>query len=235
MDHIDPFRQRIAQIRQRTVSELKREKGIIDVAFELYARAFAIAKASDEPDQAMARMALASHNFNTLFLAADIALMGFYLQSLSLLRGVYENWIAFQYLAKFPQDAHFWLEAHSDKRPPKVATMRKRIDGGKTRGKTRQDEMYEILNRFVHTDPVIALSLYREKSGQPSVMVGVEFDAKAYRSCAYGISLWTGIMLDALSPWVPGTDAWHTEADRVAKSILDYLEEYNLNGDKTAT
>src|SRR4030042_5706667 len=204
MHYTEALRNRMAEIRRTTINELPRERGLVEAALALYARALELAVPSDQPDQAMARMALASHNFNTLFLAEEAAITGFYLQSISLLRGVYENWTAFQYLATCPQDSHLWLEAHPNRRPPKTETMRKRIDVVTKRGNTRLDEMYRILNRFGHTDPVIALSLYREKSGYPTVLVGLEFDRRAYQSSASGISLLTGIMLDALSPWVRG-------------------------------
>src|SRR3990170_2015396 len=72
-----------------------------------FAEAFTYANEHQETiEQNLVRKGLISQNFNTLNAAIGLASSGFYLQSIGLLKNVYENWLAFWYLAKFPEDAH---------------------------------------------------------------------------------------------------------------------------------
>ncbi len=219
--------QRVSDVGQSTADHAANQAALLNDALELYAKAFQLAKPSDQPDQAMARMSLVSYNFNTLYLASQAARTGFYLQSLSMLRPVYENWLAFWYLEKFPTQAHLWLEARPDRRPPGAERMRNRIDVPSAGTKSGIHRMYQILSRFSHTDPVVALSHYREIAGYPHVHVGVEFDNDAFLSSTYGLALWTGLMLEAVSSWIPQDASWHGEVDHVAQRILEYLEWYD--------
>ena len=227
MNLVHSISQRAQDIPKLTSREAPDALLLLEGSLELYARAFALARTSDQPDQAMARMSLASHSFSTLCLAARAAGMGFYLQSISMLRSVYENWLSLCYLEKFPSDAHLWLEARPDRRPPKAETMRNEIDAPSKGTKNGLHKMYEVLNRFVHTDPIVVLSHYREVAGQPHVFVGIEFDKEFYLSCVYGLVLWTGLMLEAVSGWIAQDDEWHKDVDQAAQQILEYLEWYN--------
>ena len=94
----------------------------------LFADWFTVASSPDPSDTTTAKMSLLSHNFGTLKCSVDTALRGYYAQSLNLLRIVYENWIAYHYLEKKPQEAHFWLAHSKKKRPPGHAEMLKELD-----------------------------------------------------------------------------------------------------------
>ena len=72
-------------------------------------------------DSAHAQQGLYSQNLNSLKCSVDLAIRGYYTQSTGLLRGVYENWIAFHYLSEFPLKAKCWLNKES--RPPKHSDM----------------------------------------------------------------------------------------------------------------
>jgi len=69
----------------------------------LFADGFSVAEgSSDTTNDTLAKMSLLSHSFGTLKCSADTALRGYYVQSMNLLRTVYENWIAFKYIEKNP-------------------------------------------------------------------------------------------------------------------------------------
>lgn len=72
-------------------------------------------------DAACAQAGLLSQNLNSLKCSVDLSIRGYYTQSTGLLRGIYENWIAFHYLVEFPLKADLWLK--KNRRPPGHSDM----------------------------------------------------------------------------------------------------------------
>ncbi len=187
----------------------------------LYAHALSLIKTTEEPKVALVRMSLVSQNLNTLSLAVDSAIMGYYIQSMILLRNVYENWLAFWYLAKFPGDAEIWLDPN--RYPLKAETMRNKVEFVSHETKAKLHDFRSELNRFNHTDSIAVLSRLRKDREKTFVRSGVEFHPVELDACASSILFWSANMLIAMNSWIPKNhEDWHISY----KSILDEIVEF---------
>ncbi len=229
MDYWDLATAETQRVYDATIQGSSSEVNLVRRAISLHAEAFSIAEDPAEPKAATVRKALVSHNFNTLKLALDAAIRGYYVQSIALLRNVYENWLAFWYLAKFPQEADRWLNRSWNQRPPKAESMRNKIDHPSKENKSKLHDFYEELSRFDHTDPVAVLSRIEIVTNKPVIRVGVQYDHNDFAACTYALCLWTGNMLDALASIVPSANLWHQKYDRIGSELLGHIEKYNEN------
>jgi len=210
-----------------TMQQSSGEVTLLRQAISLYAEAFAIANDPAEPKAATARKALVSHNFNTLNLAFDAALRGYYVQSIALLRNIYENWLASWYLAKYPEEANYWLNPSWKQRPPKAETMRNKIEHPSKKAKSKLHEFYEELSRFEHTDPAAVLSRFEMVENKPVIRVGVRYDRDDFAACTYGLCLWAGNTLDTMASIVPSGNKWHEKYAKLGNELVTYIEKYN--------
>ncbi len=213
-------------VKNKTANEFPEEIKLISSATSLYYEGFKYAKPIEDPTLALTRMGLVSQNFNTLNLATKATYYGYYLQSMILLRNVYENWLAFWYLAKYPEEVHKWVDPRWDTRPPKAETMRNKIDHPSDDTKSKLYNFYRELNRFSHTDPVAVLSLIRIVDKKPGIRVGVEFSKDNFLACVYALSLWNGNMLDAISCWIPDDSEWSSKYQVIMENLLLFLNWY---------
>ncbi len=223
------------RVLEQTKANAPSELDLLHRSLSLYMEAFMYAKPSENADQQTARMGLVSQNFNTLMAATDLASKGYYVQSIALLRNVYENWLSFWYLAKHPSEAQLWLDPQQYKRKPKIETMRNRIDHSNTEAKNKCLELYQVLSGFAHTSPVAILDRYRIVEGKSTIGVGVEFEVDDFKACCYALVVWLGSMLYAIGCWIEETHEWHAEYNEVSQEILAYIEEYNLSKSTNTT
>jgi hypothetical protein len=86
MELVDKVRAEAQQVAEVTSKESAQEVGLLSDAISVYAEAFMFSNDLAKPEAATVRKALLSHNFNTLNLAFDAALRGYYIQSIALLR-----------------------------------------------------------------------------------------------------------------------------------------------------
>jgi hypothetical protein len=206
-----------------TVMLLKNSIGV-------FADGFSASKgSSDTADDTLAKMSLLSHSFGTLKCSADTALRGYYVQSMNLLRLVYENWIAFKYIEKNPDKAVLWLRASKKKKPPGHSAMLKEIDKDYTPLKGKKKGWYKTLCSFAHTDPLNLLSQISTDAvpNETSIHFGATFKKDLFRNSAYSIFVWTGISFMSVSPWVPAGDKWHTQMVDVQEEILKFVDREN--------
>lgn len=202
---------------------------LLQDAVGLFADAFSIGNNSDTSDVALAKMSLMSHNFGTLKCSVDIALRGYYVQSLNLLRIVYENWIAFHYLSKCPNEAHLWLHHNKKKQPPGHAAMLKELDADFNPLKGQMKEWYSTLCSFAHTDPVGLLPQISTDyiPDETSIHFGSTYKGDLFKASAYAICLWVGVMLSSVSQWVPNTNQWHNEIIKIEERITEFIDQEN--------
>ena len=202
---------------------------LLQDAVGLFADAFSVANSPDASEATIAKMSLLSHNFNTLKCSVNIALRGYYVQSLNLLRIVYENWIAFHYLVKCSDKAHLWLHHSKKNQPPGHAAMLKKLDAdfNPLKGKMRQS--YSTLCSFAHTDPLVLLPQISTDliPNETSIHFGSTYKSDLFRASAYAISLWTGVMLSSISQWVPNTNKWHNEMIKIEERIIKFIDQEN--------
>jgi len=177
-------------------------------------------------DAAQAQQGLYSQNLNSLKCSVDLAMRGYYTQSTGLLRGVYENWIAFHYLSEFPLKANCWLK--KNKRPPKHSVMLNSLGPDFVENKDDARDWYGALCRFAHTDALVVLPHLGSHQGVPCAFVGVMYKPDLFKTCAYSISLFTSIMLREISKMIsPDSDRQKRFIEKI-ESLLQLIETENV-------
>jgi len=203
---------------------------LLQDAIGLFAEAFSIADNSERTDATLSKMSLLSQNFTTLKCAVDLALRGYYSQSVNLLRIVYENWIAFHYLTKNPDEAHILLrKPNTGKRLPDPAVMRKALGEDFNPLKEKIKEWYDVLCCFAHPHaagvlPQIAINLIPDET---SIHYGTTYKDDFFRRDVYAICIWTGVMLDEVGPWIPNTNEWYEKRSKLGERILRFIDGEN--------
>ena len=219
-----------AKIVEKTTCEQEPEiVSLMKDSIGIFADGFSAAKGSDSSDEALAKMSLLSHSFGTLKCSVDTALRGYYVQSMSLLRIVYENWVAYKYLEKNPDKAILWIRPSKRKKPPKHAAMLKKIDDDYSSLKGKMKGWYNTLCRFAHTDPLNLLSQISTVAvpGETSIYFGTTYRKDLFRTSAYSICLWAGISIMNVGSWVPENHQWHKQMATVQEKILKFIEQEN--------
>jgi|GEM_PF-1931088 len=206
---------------------------LLQNAIGLLGDGFSVAGNLPRTDADLAKMGLLSANFATLKCATDIALRGYYTQSVSLLRNVYENWIAFHYLTEHPDESDAWLDG--GKRPPGHSVMCKALGSHFNPLQGRMRESYGELCRFTHTSSVWVLPQIATDRvpNEVTVHFGVNYDGELFKSCAYGICIWTGIMLAEVARWVPTTIEWHNRHCTIQEEILTFVDQMHSHGEQS--
>ena len=202
---------------------------LLQDAVGVFAHAFSVSDNSDTTDATLAKMSLLSQNFATLKCSVDIAFRGYYTQALNLLRIVYENWIAFHYLSKYPNKAQLWLDHSKKKQPPGHAVMLKELDENFNPLKGKMRKWYSTLCSFAHTDPVGVLPQISTDyvPNETSIHFGSTYKNDLFKAAAYAISLWTGVMLSSISKWVSNTEQWHSEMRTIEERIINFIDQEN--------
>ncbi len=172
-----------------------------------------------------AQMGLFSQNLNSLKCSIDLATRGYYTQSIDLLRCVYENWIAFHYLTRFPKKADLWLCA--DKRPPRHSDMLKALGPEFIEDKAAAREWYGTLCHFAHTDSLVVLPHLGSYNGEACAFFGAKYKPDLFHTCAYTISLFTSIMLREVSQYIGPDVAWHQRYINTIEQLLHFIEQEN--------
>ena len=213
------------RIAAKTEEGCELEFNLLTDCLGLYNQAFEAIPSTGNGEAAVVRLALISQAMNTLRQSVYAAATGYYIQALIPLRHVYESWLSFWYLAKHPDKAAKWLTPRA--RPPSARELLDGIDHPSDTVKSKVRDFYGELNRFVHVDPIAAISRLHEDEGKTIIGVGVRFEADDFRACAYGIALWIGMMLDATASLIPEESPWHDEHDDIASRIVDHIDRYN--------
>ena len=208
---------------------------LLQDAIGLFADAFSISSGTtDTTDVNKAKMALLSQNFNTLKCAVDLALCGYYSQSMNLLRHVYENWIAFHYVTKKPGKARILLDGRTDERLPDHSVMLNEL-GDDAFIKKQKKDWYAVLCCFAHPHAAGVLPLISNifVPDETSIHYGTTYKDEIFRASAYSISIWTVIMLDDVSRWVPNTNEWYQKRSILVEKILRFIDEENKKRNKS--
>jgi len=230
MNTWEDFEREAIEVDKRTQDQATDLVQLLQDAIGLFANAFSIADNSDTTDATMAKMSLLSQNFATLKCAVDLALRGYYSQSNNLLRIVYENWIAFHYLTKNPNEAHILLRnPNTGKRLPDLAVMRRALGDDFNPLKEKIKEWYDVLCCFAHPHaagvlPQITIDLILDET---SIHYGTTYKDDLFRKSAYYISIWTGIMLDAVGQYIPITNEWYKKRNKLEERLLKFIDEEN--------
>ena len=216
----------------RTVGRATKEQApecvqLLQDAVALLGEGFTISENTHKTDATLVKMSLLSQNFASLKCSVDLALRGYYTQSVNLLRIVYENWIAFLYLSNCPDKAHFWL--NRDKKPPGHSTMLKRLDNNYLSLRDKMQECYSVLCRFAHTDAVGILPHISTNYApdETTIQFGSTYKDNLFKASAYEISQFAGHMLNAIYQWVPNSNEWHNKYKNIMEKIVAFIDEQN--------
>ena len=172
-----------------------------------------------------AKLGLFSQNLNSLKCSVDLAMRGYYTQSTNLLRGVYENWIAYHYITQFPAKADFWL--CGSKKTFKHSEMLNALGKEFVENKNDAREWYSTFCRFAHTDALVVLPHLGSHNGEACAFFGVKYKRDLFHTCAYTISVCTGLMLKEVSQCVAPDDPWQRECNIKIGSLLRFIEQEN--------
>jgi len=202
---------------------------LLQDAVGLVADAFAVQGGSNTNDATVAKMSLLSQNFATLKCTVDLALRGYYIQSMNLLRSIDENWIAFHYLSKYPDKAHLWLRPCKNKKPPAHSAMLNGLDKNFNPFKGGMREWYSTLCRFAHTDPVCVLPQISTDfaPNETTIHFGSTYKDGLFRCSAFAISIWSGLVLSDISQLIPNTSNWHKKNIKVMERIIEFVGQEN--------
>jgi hypothetical protein len=179
-----------------------------------------------DSESTCAQQGLYSQNMNSLKCSTDLAMRGYYTQSTGLLRGVYENWIAFHYLAAFPIKAEFWL--NKDLKPPKHSEMLNALGPDFVESKAEARGWYGALCRFAHTDSLVVLPHLGSYKGEQCAFIGAKYKPDLFRTCAYTISLFTSIMLREISKMISPNSGWQQRFMINVEALLQFIENENI-------
>lgn len=174
-----------------------------------------------------AQMGLFSQNLNSLKCSADLAFRGYYTQCLGLMRGVYENWIAFHYLRQFPMKAHLWLR--SGQRPPGHSEMLRALGPDFPESKENAKEWYGVLCRMAHPDALIVLPHLGNQNGEPCAFIGAQYKEELFQTCGYTILSFSAIMIREVAQMIPTTSEWHNRGGEMFKKIRDFITQANAD------
>ena len=231
MNTWDEFESEAKLVENETRSKEPKVVLLLQDSIGLIATGFTVAAVPDTLDATKARMSLLSHNLETLKCSVDTALRGYYVQSLNLLRIVYENWVAYHYLVKNPQEAHFWLVRKKNKQPPGHAAMLKKLDNDFNPLKSNMKGWYGTLCGFAHTDPINLLPNISTESfvNEISIYFGAKFKPELFKASSYAICLWAGVMLSTISSWIPKENNWQSEMTKIEDQIIEFIDQENAS------
>jgi hypothetical protein len=225
--HWTNFDRAATSIREKTRANCPTEFNLLISLFELFSDSFDAVPQTGDGEALIARQAILSQTLNTCRVMVDLVTSGFYIQSLIPLRHVFESWLSFWYLAKYPEDAKFWLDTSWEMRPPKSETMRNRIDHPSKETKSKLGEFQKEMHRFAHIDPVAVISRLKKEGERTIIGVGVNFDTESFLACTYGIAQWIGNCLDAMSSMIPKDHPWQTRHGDSVDATRRFIDDYN--------
>ena len=213
------------KVKNLTNQQLPEICSVLKNAISTLADGFLEAEIKGE-DAAHAQQGLYSQNLNSLKCSVDLAMRGYYTQSTELLRGVYENWIAFHYLSQFPLKAKCWLKKNN--LPPKHSVMLNSLGPDFVENKDDARGWYGALCRFAHTDALVVLPHLGSHPGEPCAFVGVMYKPDLFKTCAYSISLFTSIMLRESSKMISPDSDWQQRFIENIELLLQLIETENI-------
>lgn len=229
MNSWDDFEKEARLVEKTTFEQEPKIVRLMKDSIGIFADGFSAAKGSDSSYEVLAKMSLLSHSFATLKCSVDMALRGYYVQSMNLLRIVYENWIAYKYLEKNPCKAILWIRPSNRKKPPGHAAMLQEIDDDYSPLKGKMKCWYRTLCSFAHTGPHNLLPQISmvEVPGETSIHIGATYKKELFKTSAYSICLWAGISIMNVGSWVPENDQWQKQMATVQEKILKFIEQEN--------
>jgi hypothetical protein len=224
-DYWKEFEKLSSQCAETTKADNPLELDLFYRGFSAYREGIPLIPTSLKGDRFIVQVALLCHNLHTLKALADLAITGNYISSVNLIKNIYENWLAFNYVATFPNESRLWLDARSDRRPPKAETMRNKLPVPDPSFREILKEIYTEVNRFSHTDPVTVLSRLEQHESTILIDVNIKYKQAQFKACAYYMILWVGVMLESVASLIPESHSWHVLNSPLLQQIDGFVKE----------
>lgn len=230
----EDFDHEAREIKRITKRQAPETVQLLQDAVGLFANAFSIASpiksGLNTRDAWRVKMSLLGQNLNTLKCATDLTLRGYYSQSMNLLRIVYENWVAYGYLSKYPARAYLWLHDNDSRRERDLrrhTTMLKDLEGFDESQKDKMRECYKALCSFAHTGAMGTCPLLSYDPIQDEVIVnlGATYEDGSFKRSACWISFLASNMMSLINSYLPKTSRWHNGKEDIDCRIITYIAE----------
>jgi len=133
-------------------------------------------------DQEPVLFALIAHAVNHQLAMYSLALDGYYMESLGLVRACVERWLAWLYVTNFPNHASRFLRPEAGD-SPEWGEMLKKLEQGTKDDALRQ--WWNWLNKLAHVDQTTLGLIWEEPADATGAMirVGPTFDRKLLENC----------------------------------------------------
>ena len=167
---------------------------------------------------------LLSHNLSGLRCSYLLARQGYYIHATSLLRVVYENWIAVQFLTLHPDKAKLWLCGSA--KTPSHSEMLKGVASVDEDLKPRAKELHQSLCKAAHST---AFSVVPNLDpGSSSVFIGAQYKPDFFRSYAYLACSLAAFTADEIAVVIPPHDPWRAERDSLMAVVSAFMDAENV-------
>lgn len=147
-------------------------------------------------DEELAQVALLVQAWQTLTCAFNVALAGYYPQSLNLVRSPLEYWLAYWYLRSFPHEFKRFLNLQES--TPSFNDMLQKMESKHGRTEKPVRAWRKRLNSFSHVDRLPMRVAITEREDGNWLAVGPQQDARVFRGCAAEAGLLICALLEAL-------------------------------------
>lgn len=95
--------------------------------------------------------------------------------------------------------------------------------------KDKLKQWYRGFCRFAHPNaagvlPLISTTFIPDET---SIHYGTTYTDDLFRASVYTICIWSGVMLDAVGPWIPITNEWYKKRNKLEERLLKFIDGEN--------
>ncbi len=150
------------------------------------------------PDREGVQIGMLITSLNSLMCAYDLAIRGYYVQSLNLMRPPVEYAMAFIYVENFPDQALRFMDPA--KPTPRFSGMKKRLEREMGRGKLDSAEQWlDLFHAFSHVDAKVMAMIVKRTTGKINYTLGPDTNELTFRATAERAIAIATLMTEAIS------------------------------------
>ena len=227
MNYWDTLEEQARQVQTQTATQYAQAITLLRDAVSLCAEATQL-KDSQAPSHAVAvSMSLISQNLNSLKVCLDMATSGYYMQCGVLLRHVYENWLAIQYIRYFPMEAGEWLNSAWDHRAPSVKKILKAIGPEFGTNQSTVGDSYGLLSKFAHPNAMSIVPQIDRHDDGTVIDTGTLYHHDMFLNMACMVAQHIGFLLVDLAAFVDSSHPWYLRFHETQRHLVALIEEHS--------
>ena len=226
MSYWDTLDEQARHVQTQTTTQNAREVTLLRDAVSLCVEATQLDNPQAPTDAVAVSMSLISQNLNSLKVCLDIVTSGHYVQCGVLLRHIYENWLAIQYIRRFPMEAGEWLNCEWDHKAPSVKKILAAIGHAFGANQTTVGDSYGLLSKFAHPN---AISIAPQICQQPAGTVidtGLVYHHDRFLSMACLVAQYIGFLLVDLVAFVEFSDPWCARFHETEGHLVSFIKDH---------